>query len=577
MRPTCWSLTTKLERGAFAVALAALFACNNDGRCKTAYAIKVDGVCDCPAGTVFVSRDDACLGPDGGAPVSGEVSPEAGGHRDSGSDATGLRDAMQASADAPDAADGEPNDADGDGGGPGATPAGTPCEVAGAVRCGSPGTPLRQRCEQGTWMESQPCSEGELCDPNAPPETACVPAARACMGRGAGPACDDTIMHICEEGGVSRETKACGSAQQCQLGLTKGECAPCVPGTFRCTGAKLEACAADGQGYVLEETCASASLCKAEAGACTSGACEAGSKTCAGKFLRACNADLTAFEDEKTCTFACDPAGKQCDVCTANARECTGNRIKVCSADGQTLEDEACPSAKPFCVGAGECAQCKVASDCPTPTNDCQVATCANGTCGTAPKTAGQACAGGVCTAAGRCVECTQKAHCTEGYAIICDTGTNSCVQCISTADCDTGKVCENGACIAGCGNGRLDSGEECDPKAPGMDTFRCSPDCKSRRILTSCRTEGDCDPNSMCRTCSTGPCVPGICVPRSEKLDGSDCPVLDGYQFVNASLVPVCVVACDPNSASSTQCPVRTPNCVLNQSPQATASGFCD
>lgn len=255
-----------------------------------------------------------------------------------------------------------------------------PCFEAGALRCVAPGTSPRQRCDQGVWRTSDPCENGSVCDPASP--AICRPVDPFCAGRSGGAVCDGAVMHVCAEAGFAREQISCASPEQCQLGLTTGECAACKPGSLRCAGAKLEACQPDGHSWALRESCGSPALCKPSAGGCTTGVCVAGARICVGETLRVCSADLTAFVSEKVCDFRCDEAGKQCDVCTANERSCDGDRVRSCSADGQHETFAVCARERPFCVGQGQCVQCKTESHCPAPSEACQVATCANGTCG---------------------------------------------------------------------------------------------------------------------------------------------------------------------------------------------------
>ncbi|HTU59207.1 MAG TPA: hypothetical protein VMF89_12250, partial [Polyangiales bacterium] len=116
---------------------------------------------------------------------------------------------------------------------------------------------------------------------------AAVPAATGgpCLGSPSQAVCVDAVLHQCNEQGQSVKSDVCGSARQCQLGLTGRICASCDPGARRCSSVRLERCAQDGQRWELAESCASESLCNPVAGACVAGACTATTRACMGDDL----------------------------------------------------------------------------------------------------------------------------------------------------------------------------------------------------------------------------------------------------------------------------------------------------
>jgi hypothetical protein len=90
------------------------------------------------------------------------------------------------------------------------------------------------------------------------------------------------------------------------------------------------------------------------------------------------------------------------------------------------------------CDGNGNCAQCVSASDCPTPSNPCQVAVCNpgtyGGTCGTqdvADNTqcgTNHVCCSGVCYALGNTTHCTSCTSCAFGK--VCCPGNGCFTAC---------------------------------------------------------------------------------------------------------------------------------------------------
>lgn len=116
-------------------------------------------------------------------------------------------------------------------------------------------------------------------------------------------------------------------------------------------------------------------------------------------------------------------------------------------------------------------------------------------------------------------LECNGTETCSEAHT--CEAGTmlaagSACTQ----AGGDTG-VCRGDNCVrAGCGNGVLDGGEECDDSNE-VDGDGCDADC-----TFTCETDEECDDSSVCsgtETCdtTTHTCVAGEAL---ECDDASDC-----------------------------------------------------
>jgi hypothetical protein len=102
--------------------------------------------------------------------------------------------------------------------------------------------------------------------------------------------------------------------------------------------------------------------------------------------------------------------------------------------------------------------------------------------------------------------------------------------------------------CTPKCGNGRLDSGEECDLSAPSTSQWTCSIACRRSTIYTLCWSNDECVSGEQCdgfyRVCT-----------RSCGSDAS-CPVTasgtNTVRWCNATLGSQCSAGCDSNS----QCP---------------------
>jgi len=146
----------------------------------------------------------------------------------------------------------------------------------------------------------------------------------------------------------------------------------CAPGTFRCQGAALQACAANRSGFDAVETCGSAGECDATAGVCH--ACVSGDYGCDGNGeLQRCDdaGRLQPFMPCATpalCHVAGDRRSGTCNdlVCDAGTFTCDGNRLLRCAPGGDHLDFVARCASEPVCDAAqaaaavtkGEAATC---------------------------------------------------------------------------------------------------------------------------------------------------------------------------------------------------------------------------
>lgn len=132
---------------------------------------------------------------------------------------------------------------------------------------------------------------------------------------------------------------------------------------------------------------------------------------------------------------------------------------------------------------AGEA--CIDSSDCSTGRTLCLAQRCEQGVCVAVPEPEGTRCLANSCDGRGQCVgytACSQPHHCPTDQPL-CDRG--ACVACVQDLQCESGEVCEVGAC-------RCDSGDVCGGVC--TDTTTDPDHCGGcdRRCLGSC-DEGAC------------------------------------------------------------------------------------
>ncbi|MBX3273783.1 MAG: hypothetical protein KF729_26195 [Sandaracinaceae bacterium] len=206
--------------------------------------------------------------------------------------------------------------------------------------------------------------------------------------------------------------------------------------------------------------------------------------------------------------------------------------LGLVACDGGAVEHDAGPTGLDGGMPPGECASASDGTPCAGGTGTCRAGVCETSgpECGDGAIDDGEECDDGNRTAFDGCepdctFTCRADAECDDGLvcngaercgvsAHVCEPGTpaepgTECTTadiadgvCIATA---TGVRCAN----AGCQNGVLEEGEECDDgnEASGDG---CEPDC-----TFTCRADADCDDGSFCtgaETCdlATHRCVAG-------------------------------------------------------------------
>jgi len=119
-------------------------------------------------------------------------------------------------------------------------------------------------------------------------------------------------------------------------------------------------------------------------------------------------------------------------------------------------------------------------------------------------------------------VQCNGKETC-DVATHMCKTGTALADNAACMSAAVASGVCKAGTCVsAGCGNGTVDVGEECDDKN-NVDTDGCTAQCKF-----TCKADADCDDNNACNdvetcTVATHTCKAGKSVScKAAQCDGT-------------------------------------------------------
>jgi hypothetical protein len=257
----------------------------------------------------------------------------------------------------------------------------------GELRCSTAMLGTLETCVGGQWAQ-QPCAAEEMCL-DASDGARCVLPVEACAGRDGQNVCTDAgEMLACLPGGEAMTVATCADAALCKAGIATGACAQCEPGAMKCSGAELEVCSPDGQGFATQEPCASAALCNAQAGRCNAPACEADEHVCEGDTLKRCVADQTALMVARLCGRGlCDAANKDCKVCNPGAKSCAGNTLMTCDSEGRRLErGAACSGETPTCDAEQGCVECAATTDCRAVHDCAELSGCTGGKCQFRPK-----------------------------------------------------------------------------------------------------------------------------------------------------------------------------------------------
>ncbi len=348
------------------------------------------------------------------------------------------------------------------------------CLISG---CGNGDLDIGEQCDDGNKINNDGCSA-------------------SCMRE-----CD---LHECADGGQAFCQVTNG--RQCNQ-LTSGQCFECVgPPQYDCLGNECSFPEAQSICGEMGLTCKNAP----ETATCIQ--CVAQSLYPA---AAECPADGCAIQGAKefcsavgrTCETA--PLNGQCFRCSDGPLQCAGNE---CTKGGDD-----------FCTGLGNFCKTDRTSDicisCVPPPTEPPV-------CGNAIREPGEQCDDGNTDNGDTCSSSCRRTNGQEcATPDQCDSGVCSksgiCEPCGDSDDtlCGLHQLCVHGACAELCGNGKVDTGEQCD-SGPGGDS-RCTSDCKLE-LNQQCLEDGECGTNrcvngacQLCNSnlqCSSRSCVNGAC-----------------------------------------------------------------
>src|SRR6185295_14093976 len=174
--------------------------------------------------------------------------------------------------------------------------AGAVC-AAGEFRCAGD---LLQRCSDArdAWLDFETCASAQLCDASFGARGCrpvdCQAGERRCLGN---------LLTQCHAAGDGSDTIAdCSLAGGCDPSAL--DCRdPCVVGSVRCSGERLESCDSPLLGW-QGIACASAELCNAAQRRCDPPLCDAGARRCNGASLEECGPARTGFSAVEQCGSA---------------------------------------------------------------------------------------------------------------------------------------------------------------------------------------------------------------------------------------------------------------------------------
>jgi cysteine-rich repeat protein len=399
------------------------------------------------------------------------------------------------------------------------------------------------------------------------------------MSAGGAPAACAPAPEVCDDkdndcdGNVDEQvTKPCGMA----VGI-------CTMGTLACHDGVWDDEKTQCQGAVMPmaaEVCDQGKLDENCNGVVNEGcSCQDGERMECGKSTAPCKVGHVVCANGMWPTECPDDVEGSAEVCDGVDNDCNG----MADDEGDAL----CQGGKK-CAGTLKCVECMDDGDCSGRTaSTCKAWSCntSSHTCQQKTVEAGTACGGSnKCTAAGSCVRCLDSSDCGSGQQCVSNECTKKAVCGDGALDsgeqCDDGNSSDNDSCTSTCklnvcGDGHWNMNgprpEECDRGdrsnlADGRvwDTWSCDTSCRRQYGYTPCSQDSDCGPSGACdanggHVCKTMCSGSGsTCIPANGKL---------GY-----CATAFCVVTCTPGAAAD--CP---PNSTCMQTGRDGTSTFSE
>lgn len=299
------------------------------------------------------------------------------------------------------------------------------------------------------------------------------------------------------------------------------------------------------------------------------GVCRAGRTTCSGGVWSACMGAVRP-SDEK-----CDVArlDENCDGTPNEGCECAGDQSRACGKDQGICSPgtQRCMNGRwGVCTGAVDPHQ-KEVCDRPKLDEDCDGVANPNCACFDGDSEACSGNAAGECDPGRRTCLGGSWSGCTGAIGVsdeLCNGKDDDCDGATddSPKDCVSPSVCSGGRCMAPppppaappptCGNGKLDSDEQCDPMIAGSSEL-CDSGCK-RTVYQTCSSVGAACANDQFCTPFTldqqaGTRTTPVC--SRACLSGADCPLAQGgsAHAIPACNLGFCVLLCDDTSSCPT------------------------
>jgi len=217
-------------------------------------------------------------------------------------------------------------------------------------KCSTGCTPGAYQCNPDNPSELRACPPSgvgwEHVEPCGPPELGNAADLKCETGCGVPPGtyrCNGAQLELCRADGTAFELlKTCQDASHCNT--QKRDCVACVPGEYHCSGSTLQTCTSSLT-WSTVKSCASAALCNATQGTCIDPGCtRAGAYQCSGAVLQQCRTDLTAWADVATCVTStlCDAANGRCKDVKCDYPgdyRCQGNTRQICDEATRDWKD----------------------------------------------------------------------------------------------------------------------------------------------------------------------------------------------------------------------------------------------